>query len=289
MNRMKVLQLSFTINSLYRQIPALFWMGVIGFCVGKALGAQAAAGASVGPGLSQATGTVEIEWRGKGGPQLGEGEAKYAFASFAAFPDSAPKSPRGEFVYRVFNPDLTLHREIVVELFEVVTDPTIGRAWMAGLVVDDIKTCSGEGDGGSGIGGHDESCGNGCSDTTHDDGCGGGDTGGMPGGDPSGTSPDEGCGGGDDGTTHDDSCAGGGSDAGGGMVSGKNSRVGQMLLAKVKDYGTPGWAVDHMTWKWFSVPTTEEELVITLDQFLNDRPELKLCKKTILSGNLVVH
>lgn len=276
-------------NGLGRQTRVLLWAGVIGFCVGNAVEVRTADAQSVWPGLSHATGTVEIEWRGKGGPQLGEGETKYAFASFAGFPNGAPNGPRGEFVYRVFNPDLTLHREIVVELFKVVTDPAIGRAWMAGIVVADVKSCSGEGDGGSGTSGHDESCGDGCSDTTHDDGCGGGDTGGMPGGDSGGTSPEEGCGGGDDGMTHDDGCAGGGSDAGGGMVSGKNSRVGQMLLAKVKDYGTPGWTVDHITWKWYSAPTTEEELAITLDQFLNDRPELKLCKKTILSGNLVVH
>lgn len=289
MNRMKVQKLNSPISGSGRQTRAPIWVAVIGLCVGNVVVARAADGKTVARGLGQVTGTVEIEWRGKGGPQLGEGETRYAFASFAAFPNGAPNGPRGEFVYSVLNPDLTLHRAIVVELFEVVTDPTIGRAWMAGIVVDDIKTCSGEGDGGSGTGGHDDSCDDGCSDTTHDDGCGGSDIGGMPAGDSGGTTPDGGCGDSEDGTTHDDGCAAGGSDAGGGKVSGKNSRVGQMLLAKVKDFGTPGWTVDHITWKWFSAPTTEEELAVTLDQFFNDRPDLKLCKKTILSGNLVVH
>lgn len=120
---------------------------------------------------------------------------------------------------------------------------------------------------GSGSGGHDDSCTDGCSDS----------------------SPEEGCAGGNDTATHDDGCAGGESDSGIDKASGKDSRVGQLLLAKVKDYGTPGWAVDHITWKWFSAPTTEEELQDTMEQFLNDLPGLKLCKKTILGGNLVVH
>jgi hypothetical protein len=272
-------------------------------CLGISPGVCSAGPNNPLPKLDQATGTVEVQWRGKGGPQLGESETKYAFASFAAFPASAVNGPRGEFLYSVLNPDLSLHRTIVVELFAVETDPTVGRAWMAGIVVEDVKSCNGEGGGGSeGGGGHDDSCADDCSDTSHDstgdDACGGGggDAGVMTSVEPGGAPLDEGCCGGDEGTTHDDGCAGGGGDSGGGGVSGKNSRVGQFFFAKMQDTGAPGWAEepDHITWKWFSAEMSEAQLNAMWAAVVSDNKApgcapVKLCQKTVLGGNLVVH
>ena len=100
---------------------------------------------------------------------------------------------------------------------------------------------------------------------------------------------DDGCSGGDDGTTHDEGCGGSAGGAGGDKATGKGSRVGQILLAKVKDLGSPGLETDHITWKWFAAPTAPEQLAVMLGKLTSDSPDLKLCKKTILGGNLVVH
>jgi hypothetical protein len=62
-------------------------------------------------------------------------------------------------------------------------------------------------------------------------------------------------------------------------VSGKDPRVGQVVVIKVHDIGTPGTAGDGITWKWFAAGTVVDMLV---------EPKC-LCKKDIIGGNLVVH
>ena len=111
-------------------------------------------------------------------------------------------------------------------------------------------------------------------DSSHDGGCSHDD----------GTTDEGGCSH-DDGTSHDDGgCGGdsgstggsqGGSDKGG---KGKECRVGQYIIVKIHDKGSPG-TEDGIAWKWYE----------SLDGFaIEDEPK-KLCKKTILGGNPAVH
>ena len=123
-------------------------------------------------------------------------------------------------------------------------------------------------------GSHDTPEGADSSDSSHDGGCSHDD----------GTTTDEGGCSHDDGSTHDDGgCGGdsgssgshGGSDKGG---KGKECRVGQYIIVKIHDKGSPG-TEDGIAWKWYE----------SIDGFaIEDEPK-KLCKKTILAGNLAVH
>lgn len=159
----------------------------------------------------KATGLVEIVWPGGKGKTFPPGEEKLAFAEFEAHPPTARNPARGSFTYRVLNPDLTTHREIVAEVYAAVVKPELGKAWFAAEVVSDTKYCGGvacqdHGDGGCG---GDHTDGGGCSgggDHTDGGGCSGGDD-----------HTDGGCSGGDDHT--DGGCSGGGDhpDGEGGM------------------------------------------------------------------------
>jgi hypothetical protein len=253
---------------------------------------------------SQATGAVEIEWNGKGGPTS---TPKRAFAAVCAFPESFRHAPRGRFVYAIMNPDDTPHRIITAELFQVTTSPIEQKAWMTGMVVSDEKFtyCSGNHE--SDTTHTEDSCGGdhetdpsapadspdeGCAqstdpaedDTSHDSGCSHDDT--------TDTSHDDGgCSDSHDtdGETHDDGCSGSsGHDAGSNRPNGKDSRVGQIIVVKMFDGGSPGALNDHITWKWFAAPANETELQAWLDLYSSTEPK-NLCKKTILGGNLTIH
>ena len=136
--------------------------------------------------------------------------------------------------------------------------------------------------GGGDMGGGD--MGGGCSDGTHDDGgCTDGGTHDDGGCTDGGTHDDGGCSGGD---SHDDGgCSGGGSSGGHGEyhVSGKDPRVGQIIVGKMHDGGTPGVDLDGITWKWFH---PENPNLPSIDD-IAAWPHL--CKKTIIGGNLKIH
>jgi hypothetical protein len=263
---------------------------------------QIQSSSSIKPVSSKATGEVEIVWPGGKGRMPQPGEDKLAFAVFEAFPANVSQPlPRGEFSYLVMNPDMTPHRQIVAQLIQVTIDPAISKAYFVGMVVSDVKSCGG---GGST---HDSGCDGGCSggeDEGHDGGCSGGgmegggsqDTGGCS--DSGDTSTEPGCTGSEgssdlagavsEGSTHEEGCAGGGSPMPGGSVSGRGSRVGQVIVIKVHDGGTPAINGDGITWKWFAPPTTPAELEAWVNRDLvNNCPHL--CKKTIIGGNLIVH
>ena len=223
--------------------------------------AQNAAGGRSPP---KATGTVQIEWPGGKGRVVPPGEEKLAFAEFEAFPATAKKPARGSFTYRVLNADFTPHREIVAIVTEAVVDVDQSKAWFIGQVVSDTRICSGGGCDGHDDGTHDDG---GCSDGTHDDG----------------THDDGGCSDGthDDGTHDDGGCSGGGGDTthGGAGISGKDPRVGQIVVVKVHDLGTPATNGDGIGWKWLAPGTLVD---------LGVEPKC-MCKKEIVGGNLVVH
>lgn len=250
---------------------------------------------------SIATGSVEIAWKGglKGGTMGNKPENLMAFFEFNAHEASAYKEAKGEIIYTVMKMDTTLHREIRAEVFDILIDTDECKAWFIGQVVSDTKGC----DGGMSDG-HDSGCSDtdhtdegGCSDTDHTDEGGCSDTDHTDeGGCGDDTSHDGGC-------SHDETDDGGGCsgetgeeghstdmgpDSSGGStkgnpLSGKNCRIGQLIVVKVHDRGTPGTAGDGLTWKWFS---PEGSFIPNTDNI----PEWPhLCKKTILGGNLVVH
>ena len=270
----------------------------------------------------KATGLVEVVWPGGMGRVIPPGEEKLAFADFNAFPATTAQPVRGTFIYRVLNADSTPHREITAAVTDAVVDVGQDKAWFAGLVISDVKICSGgscdgddgcshddggcgddgsHDDGGCSDGGSDGGCSDGshddggctdggsdggCSDGSHDDG--GCSDGGSDGGCSDGSHDDGGCtdGGSDGGCSdggHDDGgCAGGGSDGGHGGpggIPGKDPRVGQVVLVKVHDVGTPGTDGDGIAWKWLAPGTV-------LDLWLEPK---QMCKKEIIGGNLVVH
>jgi hypothetical protein len=80
----------------------------------------------------------------------------------------------------------------------------------------------------------------------------------------------------------------------GGSSSGRFCRVGQYLYIKVHDGGTPATRGDGIKWKWFTESAWQSLTGSQVDPLLppSEKPicsEPKLCKKTILAGNLVVH
>lgn len=252
----------------------------------------------------KATGSVEIVWKGGRGHGVEPGMEKLALAELAAFPAQDGRPARGEFYYRVLNPDGTLHREIFATVTDVFIDAGNNKAKFLGEVVEDLRICAGGGDeggcgcDGGGSEGHDGGCsdgshdGGGCSDGgcsdggdggCSDGGCSdGGDSGGCSGGGDTGGCSD-GAGSSGSGDGHDGACSGGGS--GGGGQPGRLSRVGQKVAVKLHDGGTPAVAGDGIHWKWFDPNST------ALPD-MNDIESQKwrcLCKKTIIGGNLVVH
>ncbi len=293
---------------------------------------QLAAGPAAAP---KATGLVQVVWPGGMGRVIPPGEEKLAFADFNAFPATTAQPVRGTFIYRVLNADSTAHREIIATVTDAVVDVSQNKAWFAGLVISDVKICSGGScdgddgcshddggcgddgshddggcsgggssggsDGGCSDGSHDDGdCSDGASDGSHDDGgcsdggsdggCsdgshddGGCSDGGSDGGCSDGSHDDGGCSdGGSDGGHDDGGCAGGGSDGGHGGpggIPGKDPRVGQVVLVKVHDVGTPGTNGDGIAWKWLAPGTV-------LDLSLEPK---QMCKKEIIGGNLVVH
>jgi hypothetical protein len=235
-----------------------------------------------GGNLPMATGSVEFLWKGgdKGSDMGNKPENLLAFFRFNANAGSTDKAPKGEIVYLVTYPDLTLHREIraVITDFHIdAADNT--KAAFIGVVISDTKGCQGDGNGG-----HDSGCegdSGGCGDETggHDGGCSGGGTEG--GGCSDGGSGEEGgCSDGDSGEEGNGSGPGSPGGDMGNPLSGKNCRLGQIIVGKVHDKGTPG-IYDGLSWKWFSpdaAPSIENPSSCT-----------GLCKKTIAGGNIVVH
>jgi len=244
-----------------------------------------------------ATGSVEFVWNGggKAGEMGKKPEDLRAFFSFNAQEEYSGKPAKGEIIYQVKYPDLTLHREIIAQVFGVTVIDS--KAWFVAIVTSDTKGCQGDGAGGhagscSGSGNSDE--GGGCGEETdgHDGGCS--DSGSDEGGCSVGGTEEGGCA---DGGTDEGGCSGSGSGEGGSgssggsgsmggsmgnPLSGKNCRLGQIIAVKVHDVGSPGLN-DGLTWKWFSpagafVPSIENK-----DLWPH------LCKKIIVGGNIVVH
>jgi hypothetical protein len=89
----------------------------------------------------------------------------------------------------------------------------------------------------------------------------------------------------DDGGTDDGGCSGGGGTGGHGAyhVSGQDPRVGQIIVGKLHDGGTPAVDLDGITWKWFH---PENPNLPSIDD-IAAWPHL--CKKTIIGGNLKIH
>lgn len=241
--------------------------------------------------LYKATGFVEIVWKGadKGSDMGNKPDALLAFMDISALQKNATSAPVGELTYLVLNTDLTLHREIKAEVVGLHVNKAEHKAWILGRVVSDSKGC-----GGNGSGGHDSGCEDGgCSHDDTDGGCSHDDTDGGCSGDD--TSHDGGCDHDDTGT--DGGCSDGGSGGSpGGMggpggptgdmgnpLSGKNCRIGQYITLKMHDKGTPGAGIDGTAWKWRAASWVEN------NDFEDCESWTKLCKKTIIGGNLVVH
>lgn len=207
------------------------------------------------------TGALEVFWNGNQGNGEDAAEGKRAFADFNAF-DQYSKGDQGRFTFSVRNNNNTIHRQIDAEVFDVLVNTEENKAWFLAEVINDTKACGQHG--GPGSGGHDD--GDVCD---HDD--------------DGGCEHDEGNVGEEDG--HDGGCDGGDSDhGGGGMVSGQNCRIGQIIAVKVHDQTTPAANGDGITWKWFS-----PEGANTPNHTSNVDSWPHLCEKSILGGNIVVH
>ncbi len=245
---------------------------------------------------SKVTGNVRVAWKGKGGNTTDEN--KLVFASFDAqesvFHTSKKYSPaKGSFLFSVFKDDYTPEREIIASVIDVGFDKAAKKAWFFAEVISDTKCDASDHSGCSDTDHTDGGCSH--DDSTHDGGCshdtgtdsvdhdsGGGcshdDTGSTDHDSGGGCSHDDsdsatGCDH-DDGS-HDTGSGGKPDDKGG---KGKQCRVGQYVVAKMHDKGSPGM-YDGITWKWFK----------NLDGFSIDSEPKNLCKKEILEGNLTVH
>ena len=253
----------------------------------------------------KATGSVELMWKGatKGSDKGNKPDDLQVFFEFNAHEGNSAKAAKGELVFRVLEADASMHREIKARVSDVFINMQDKKAWILATVYSDSKGCSGDDHGGHdsncSSGGHDDSEG-GCShddtdgdDGTHDEGgCSHDDTGGDDGShDEGGCSNDDT--GGDD-VTHDEGCSGeddhgggnGGSPGGtdkGNPMSGKNCRLGQIMVLKLHDVGTPGINGDGITWKWFSPEALNLPSIDKISEWKH------LCKKTIIGGNIVVH
>lgn len=232
------------------------------------------------------TGDVQVAWKGKGGS--GMVEEKLVFVSFDAQESvtspskKEPVSAKGYFFFSVLKSDNTVERNIEAKVLEVGFGhhPDGPKAWIFAEVTSDSKCGASDH---SGCDGSDHTDG-GCSDDddgTHDGGCTHDtgsihdDTGTDGGCDHDDTETDSGCDHDDTDTDHDEGSGGKPDDNGG---KGKQCRVGQHVVAKMHDKGSPGIS-NGITWKWFD----------NLDGFSIESEPKSLCKKTILAGNLTVH
>jgi len=230
----------------------------------------------------KATGTVEVMRANNNGN--GNQNDKIMITDFSAHESHDGQPDHGTFIFSVLNSaDSSVHRTITIDIDAVYVGTegaSLNKAWFRGVVISDTKGCAG-----NGSSGHEMGCdGGGCSgdeNGDHTEGCPGHDSG-----------HDSGCSG-DDGETHEGGCSGSGGQGGqggqggngGNGASGQNCRIGQILIVKVHDVGTPGINGDGITWKWFD---SEDPKVLNYD--INDVSNWQhLCKKTILAGNLVVH
>ena len=227
------------------------------------------------------TGLVEVIWKGgkKGSDMGNKPENLLAFVDIFAKEGTVDKDPKGEIVYRVLETDFSLHREIKADVFYVSVNPGQKKGWIVAEVISDSKGCSGNG--GSG---HDSNC----SDAGHDDPCGGSsdDHSSHDGGCSHDETDEGGCSGSE---TEDDTHGGnGGSGTPGGEekgnpMSGKNCRLGQFIVMKMHDGGTPGISGDGITWKWYDPEASSVNTIFTEAIWPH------LCKKVIIGGNIVVH
>lgn len=248
--------------------------------------------ASTPSNASKVTGFVKIEWKGKGGS--GNSTDKQVFASFNAIESVFRSSnnklipAKGMFLYSVYKNDSTLEREVLANILEVgFSDPDTKKAWMFAEVISDTKCDptdhSGCNDSDHSDGGCSHDDGTTDDGTAHDEGCSHDDG--------TTTTHDEGCSHDDSGTSHDETDTGGScgqdhtdtGESSGGAPSdkggkGKLCRVGQFIVVKVHDKGSPG-TMDGITWKWLN----------DLDGFSIETEPEHLCKKIILEGNLKVH
>lgn len=205
---------------------------------------------------NKVTGDFEIEWKGNAGNhnnQTGMASRK-GIVSFEAFAPTATKAPKGNFTFQVLQDD-TLHRQIEANVYAVFVHPDLDKAWFLAEVIYDSKACAEHG--GPGEGGHDDmgDCDDEEGGCDHDDGSDG----------------------------HDAGCPGDDADHENVHISGKQCRVSQIVAVKAHDVATPGVDGDGITWKWF---VADDQNLPDID-LVNNWPHL--CKKTILSGNLVIH
>jgi hypothetical protein len=270
-------------------------------------GAQwSVAGESSRAGEAHFTGAVDVVWNGGQGSGPTAGADRTARGDITAFLD-APEGGAGygSFTFQVVDADGAVHREIGVELTWAGLEDQIlypGEIRFVGVVVSDTKPCEGSQHGGGSGGCGDEG---GCSHDgeTDEGGCSHDDGGTDEGGcshDDGGT--DEGGCSHDDGGTHDEGgCSGGGGSGGepgghgepgggSGGVSGKDCRIGQVVIGWALDGGTPAVKGDRVSWKWFAHDAPK---VLLIQQAIADGGEIpwpcKLCEKEILGGNLVLH
>jgi hypothetical protein len=233
----------------------------------------------------KAKGCLQIDWPGGNGSGAPSGDSRLAQASFVVKAPTSQHPARGWFRYQVFSDDGTAHRQIRVAVDGVAVDPDQAKVWFTGVVVADSKGCEGVPGGGPG-GGHADGCsgddGGGCSGThEEDEGGSGGHDSGHDGG-CSGTHEE---GGGCSDSSHVDGggCSGDtGSTGGHSGASGRYCRVGQILVAKGHDGGSPGVDTDGITWKWFLADDPDRPLIDDLGSWTH------LCRKAIISGNLIV-
>lgn len=204
--------------------------------------------------VAKAIGSVQIEWESG---SKGKSD-KYAFADFKANDEYGINNSIGEFSFRVTDLNGKAHRIIDAQITDSFVSTAEKKAWFVGTVVSDTKGCAGtiggghSSDCGGSSGDHTDSSDSSSGDDGHDGGCSGGSSGG---------------------------CGGGGGSGG----SGKDCRMGQLIAIKLHDGGTPGKGNDGITWKWFESSDTAAPVI----ENLNSWPQL--CKKEILSGNIVVH
>jgi hypothetical protein len=232
---------------------------------------------------SKVTGSVQVAWKGKGGS--GMVEDKLVFASFDAHESSYSSKKgfvpaKGSFNFTVFKTDFSPEREIVAKVMEVGFSSPLDKncGWFFAEVVSDTKCDASDGSGCSDTDHTDGGCSH--DDSTHDGGCSHDtdtehpDTGTDGGCSHDETETDTGCDHDDSGTDHDGGSGGKPDNKGG---KGKQCRVGQYVVAKMHDKGTPG-INDGITWKWFK----------NIDGYSIEIEPKHLCQKTILDGNLTV-
>jgi len=233
----------------------------------------------------KATGSVEIIWKGGkkgndiGGSITSQPEDLRAFFEFDAHEATEYSKAKGNVLFLVTDQNLTVHREIEASVIDVKVDSEQSKGWFYAKVTSDSKGCNGGETGGheTGCVDGDDHADGGCEDdATHDDGC------------SHDLTDDGGC---TDDHSEVDTCSDGqtdenvgdhGTPGGTGMgnpLKGKNCRIGQFILVKVHDLSSPGRLEDGLAWKWYG-PETEFNLSV--------EPK-KLCKKTIVEGNLYIH